>query len=67
MCISHGFNYRRLFLWVCLRNQSLAEMVQKAVLDSKAAKSFYEPFAILRQPELTAGLIEVLYVSWLGC
>jgi hypothetical protein len=55
--IGHG----RLFLWVCLRNQSLAEMVQKAVLDAKSLKSFYEPFAVLRQPELTDGLIEALY------
>ena len=54
-------NWTRLFLWIALREQSLAELVQKATVDAKAVKSFYEPHAVLRRPELSSQLIDLLY------
>jgi hypothetical protein len=52
---------KRLFLWTALREQSLAELVQKATVDVKGVKSFYESYSVLRQPELATRFIDMLY------
>lgn len=42
----------RLFIWLALQKQCIAELIQMSSMDDKATKTFYEPTAIMRSGEL---------------